>query len=145
MKKGLQEKVITPGYNRRTNLFITLFWPRKNGYIFNKFEKRRSKEFKLHLSNLLQYVKRRKAKRVILFLDHALCHKTKAVKRLIRRYKIFRVIFLPKKAPELNPAERIINSPLKAFVSTNHSYSNIDEVNRTVTYFLRNHRKNLCT
>jgi len=144
MKKGHQERILTPGYNRRINIFITLFWPKK-GYIFNRFEKRRSREFKFHLSNLFQYAKRRGSKRVILFLDHANYHKTKTVKRLIRRYRIFRVRLLPKKAPELNPIERAINSPLKAFVCSNRSYTTMHEVNTRTTYFLRNHRRILCT
>jgi hypothetical protein len=66
MKRGHQRRVVTPGYNQRRNTFITLFWPkrRRNGFIFNTYSKRRSRESKLHhLSNLLQYARRHRAKR----------------------------------------------------------------------------------
>jgi len=65
MKRGHQRRVVTPGYNQRRNTFIMLFWPkrrRRDGFIFNTYAKRRSGEFKLHLSNLTQYVKRRGAR-----------------------------------------------------------------------------------
>jgi len=80
MEKGHQKKVITPGYNARRNTFITLFWSKKrkvkvkkknNAFIFNTYPKRRSREFKLHLSNVIQYARRRGASKVILFVDHA--------------------------------------------------------------------------
>jgi hypothetical protein len=29
MKKGSQEKVLTPGYNNRKNVFVTIFWPKE--------------------------------------------------------------------------------------------------------------------
>jgi hypothetical protein len=145
MKKGYQEKISTPGYNKRTNIFITLFWPKKLGYIWNKFERRRSREFKLHLSNLIQHAKRHSIKRILLFIDHAPCHKTKTVKRLIRRYKIIKTKLLPKKAPELNPAEWVINRPLKSTVCTNRSYTSIHDVNHHTTDFLRKHRMTLRT
>lgn len=145
MKRGYQEKVLTPGYNKRTNIFVTLFWPKKYGYIWNKFEKRRSRELKLHLSNLLQYAKRHGVKTIILFMDHAPCHKTKTVKRLIRRYKIIKAKLLPKKAPELNPTEWVINRPLKSAICANRSYSSIHDVNRHATDFLNKRRMTLRT
>lgn len=146
MRKGYQERILTLGYNKRTNIFITLFWPKKHGFIWNKFPKRRSREFKLHLAHLYQHMKRRGAKGVILFMDHAPCHKTKTVKRLIRRYgMMIRPKLLPKRSPELNPAEWIVNKPLKSAVCTNRSYNNINDVNSRATHFLRKHRCNLRT
>lgn len=146
MKKGHQEKILTPGFNRRSNTFITLLWPkRKNGFIFNTYDKRRSREFKLHLSNLLQYAKRHSIKRVILFLDHANYHKTKNVRRFIRNHKILKVKFLPKKAPELNPIERLINKPLKSAISTNRSYQSINDVVREERLFLRKYQRTFGT
>jgi hypothetical protein len=145
MKKGVQERVITPGKNRRKNVFVTLFWPKNHGFVWNRFAKRRSREFKRHLSNLLQYAKRRGAKRVILFADHAPCHKTKNVKRFIREHPMLRVRRLPKRAPKLNPTEWIVNRPLKSVVCSNRSYKSIDEVDRQTTHFLRQHRTNLRT
>ena len=138
MERGYQRRVVTPGYNRRRNTFITLFWPkrRRNGFIFNTYAKRRSGKFKLHLSNLIQYARRRGARRVILFVDHALCHKTKNVKKFIRDHPILSVKRLPKRAPKLNPTERIVNRQLKSVVRSNRSYKSIDEVDSNMVRFL---------
>ena len=145
MKKGFQERVRTPGKNKRRNVFITLFWPKKNGFIWNRFGKRRSREYKRHLSNLLQHAKRRRVRRIILFADHAPCHKTENVKRFIREHPVLRVRLLPKRAPKLNPTEWIVNRPLKSVVCSNRSYTSIDEVDTNTIRFLRQHRTNLRT
>jgi hypothetical protein len=50
-------------------------------------------------------VKRQDVKRLILFIDHAPCHKTKNVRRFIRDHPILSVKRLPKRAPKLNPTE----------------------------------------
>ena len=146
MPRGEQRRVLTPGYNKRRNTFITLFWPkRRNGLVFNTYAKRRSREYKLHLSNLLQHAKRRRAKRVILFADHAPCHKTKNVERFVREHPMLRVKLLPKRAPNLNPVERLVNKPLKSAVCTNRSYSDIDDVIRTGRRFLTKHKQTFGT
>lgn len=144
MMKGYQERIPTPGFNRRRNTFITLFWPKKR-FIFNTFEKRRSREFKLHLSNILQYARRHHIKKVILFLDHAPCHKTKNVKKFIRRHPILKGKWLPKRAPNLNPVERLINKPLKSAVCTNRSYYSIDDVVTEERIFLRKYQRTFGT
>lgn len=146
MPRGEQREVPTPGYNRRRNTFVTLFWPkRRNGFIFNTYPKRRSREYKLHLSNLLAHAGRRRAKRVILFADHAPCHKTKTVKRFIRAHPMLKVKLLPKRAPNLNPVERLVNKPLKSAVCTNRAYSNIDDVIRAGHRFLTKYKRTFGT
>jgi len=147
MPRGYQRRVMTPGYNRRRNTFITLLWPkkRKNGFIFNTYAKRRTREFKLHLSNLLQHAKRRGAKKVILFADHAPCHKTKNVRKFIRDHPMLRVRRLPKRAPNLNPVERLVNKPLKSVVCTNRSYSDINDVIRAGRRFLTKYKRTFGT
>jgi hypothetical protein len=137
MPRGEQKTVVTPGYNRRRNTFITLLWPkRRKGLVFNTYPKRRSREYKLHLSNVIQHARRRRAKKVILFADHAPCHKTKNVKRFIREHPVLKVKLLPKRAPNLNPVERLVNKPLKSAVCTNRSYSDIDDVIESGRRFL---------
>jgi hypothetical protein len=106
---------------------------------------RRSREFKLYLSNVLQHAKRHGAKSVILFIDHALCHKTKNVRRFVREHKALKTRLLPKRAPQLNPTECIVNRPLKSVICSNRSYRSMDEVDRNTTHFLRQHRTNLRT
>ena len=145
MKKGTQERVVTPGYNRRRNVFVTLFWPKNHGFVWNRFAKRRSREFKMHLSNLLQYAKRHGVKRIILFVDHAPCHKAKNVRRFIREHPELKKKLLPKRAPHLNPTEWIVNRPLKSVVCSNRSYKHINDVDRQTANFLRKHKTNLWT
>lgn len=141
MPRGEQKRVVTPGYNRRRNTFITLLWPkRRNGLVFNTYAKRTSREYKLHLSNVIQHGRRRGAKKVILFADHAPCHKTKNVKRFIRRHPTLRVKLLAKRAPNSNPVERSVNKPLKSAVCTNRSYSDIDDVITAGRRFLTKYR-----
>ena len=142
MPRGEQKRVLTPGYNKRRNTFVTLFWPkRRNGFVFNTYAKRRSREYKLHLSNVIQCAKRRGAKKVILFADHAPCHKTKKVKRFVRQHQMLRVKLLAKRAPNLNPVERLVNKPLKSAVCTNRSYSEIDDVIRAGRRFLTKYKQ----
>ena len=62
-------------------------------------------------------------KKVILFVDHAPCHKTKNVRRFIREHPILSVKRLPKRAPKLNPTEWIVNRPLKSVVCSNRPYN----------------------
>lgn len=149
MEKGSQRKVLTPGYNARRNTFVTLFWPKKgknrNWFVFNTYAKRRSREFKLHLSNVMQYARRRGARKVILFVDHAPCHKTRNVKKFIREHPMLKVKMLPKRAPNLNPVERKVNKPLKSAVCTNRSYSDIDDVVRNGRRFLRKYARSYGT
>ena len=146
MPRGEQKRVLTPGYNKRRNTFITLVWPKKrNGFIFNTYPKRRSREYKLHLSNLLQYAKRRRAKKVILLADHAPCHKTKNAKRFIRQHPTLRVKLLPRRAPYSYPVERLVNKPLKSAVCTNRSYSDIDDVIRAGRRFLTKYKRTFGT
>lgn len=146
MERGKQRRIPTPGYNKRRNAFITLFWPkRNNGFIFNTYEKRKSAEFKHHLSNLISYAERHRAKKVILFIDHAPCHKTRNVKKFIRKHPVLKIRLLPKRAPNLNPVERLINKPLKSAVCTNRSYRIIDEVLEETRAFLAKYKRTFGT
>lgn len=122
MKKGRQERVPTPGYNQRTNVFVTLFWPKKYGFVWNKFKRRTSREFKLHIANVFQHAKRHSIRCIILFVDHAPCHKTETSKRFVRHYGgAIKTKLLPKRAPKLNPTEWIANRPFKSVVGSNRS------------------------
>jgi len=56
-------------------------------------------------------------KRVIFFADHIPCHKAKKVEKFIREHPVLRKM-LPKWAPNLNSAERLINKPLKSVMCT---------------------------
>ncbi len=144
MERGKQDRIDTPGFNKRRNVFVTLFWPKKR-FVYNTFEKRRSKEFKKHLSNVIAYASRHKMKKVILFIDHATYHKAKNVRKFIREYPVLRVKLLPKRAPNLNPVEKLVNAPLKSAVCSNRCYYKIDDLAESTHRFLRRYKHNLCT
>ncbi len=144
MQKGKQDAIDTPGFNRRRNVFVTLFWPTK-AFVYNTFEKRRSKEFKMHLSNVIAYAERHHMKKVIFFIDHATYHKTKNVKKFIREHPMVRVKFLPKRAPNLNPVEKLVNAPMKSAVCSNRCYYKTDELIEYTHRFLRRYKRNLFT
>lgn len=144
MVKGKQDRIDTPGYNKRRNVFVTLFWPTKE-FVYNTFGKRRSKEFKAHLSNVIAYAWRHGTKKIILFIDHATYHKTKNVKRFTKKHPILKVKFLPKRAPHLNPVEKLVNAPLKSVVCSNRSYRSIEQVMKNTHRFFRKYRKNSYT
>ncbi len=144
MKLGYQEEVDTPGYNKRRNVFVTLFWPKKR-FVYNTFEHRRSREFKRHLANVNAYARRHRMKKIILFIDHATYHKTENVKKFIRKHSILKVKFLPKRAPNLNPVEKLVNAPIKSAVCTNRCHYRIDDLIESTHTFLRRYRRSLCT
>jgi len=143
-QKGKEDRIDTSGFSKRRNVFVTLFWPKKR-FVYNIFEKRRSKEFKKHLSNVIAYARRYKMKKVILFIDHATYHKTKNVRKFIREHTILKVKFLPKRAPHLNPVEKAVNAPLKSVVCSNRSYRNMEQVMKNTPTFFREYRKNSYT
>ncbi len=147
MEKGKQKRVLTPRKNKRRNTFITLLWPeRKNGLFFNTYPKRRSREFKHHLSNVLQHATRLGAKKIVMFVDHATCHKSPGTKRFIRNHKsILKVKLLAKRAPRLNPVEGDVNRPLKSVACTNKSHPDIGAVVEETRSFLRKYRRTLGT
>jgi hypothetical protein len=87
-KKATRRTSKHPDTTGRRNTFVPLFYPKRDGFIFNTYEKRRSREFRhYHLQNIINYTKRHSVKKVILFIGHAHCHKTKNVKKFIRRHK----------------------------------------------------------
>jgi hypothetical protein len=66
-------------------------------FLVSSYAKRGTGEFKLHLSNLTQYAKRRGARMVMLFVDHAPCHKTKKAEKFIREHPVLGLKMLIKR------------------------------------------------
>jgi len=52
---------------------------------------------------------------VIFFADHARCDNAKKVEKFIREHSVLRKM-LPKWAPNLDSAKRLVNKPLKSVV-----------------------------
>ncbi|MCQ8897894.1 MAG: transposase [Hadesarchaea archaeon] len=73
--KGRQLEVETPGINKRLNVFITLDFA-SGQLVHSIHRRRRSREFKYHLSKVMKYAKRKGFKRVILILDNSPVHRS---------------------------------------------------------------------
>ena len=135
-QKGKVVFVRTLGYTKRVNCFITLFWPRKN-IVWNCYKRRRNIEFRKHLSNLVAYAKRHKLKKIIVFVDDASYHKTPQVKKFVKDHPVLYIRKLPKKDPNSNPTECLVNKRLNSAVAVNRCHENLDALKTATKNFLR--------
>lgn len=141
MPKGEQRQIPTPGRNKRINIFITMLWPSKKA-LYNVYRRRRSREFKKHLTNLLRYMRRHGLKRLILIVDNATIHGSRETRRFLDRHKDkISPFHLPRYSPKLNEVEGRINKGLKRDICTNHTYQSIEEMEDAARQYLRNHNK----
>jgi len=107
--------------------------------VWNCFKRRRNIEFRKHLYNLNAYAKRHKIKRIILFIDAASYHKTLHVKKFLKQHPIFKIIKLPKKDPNSNPTECLVNKRLHSAVAVNHCHENLSALTTAAKKYLRKH------
>lgn len=136
VKKG-QELIRTLGYTKRVNIFVTLFWPSKT-IVWNIFKRRRNIEFRKHLSNVIAHVKRHKLKKMILFIDNASYHKTPQVRKFVKDHRgLLCIKWLPKKDPNSNPTECLVNRRLNSAICVNRCHDSIDVLTNAAKYFLR--------
>ena len=119
MKRGEQQKILHKGTNDKVNAFITLLYP-YNGIKFNTSRTRNSDDFINHIKNIKRYVLKRSIKRFILVIDNASFHVSKKTRQYMERQSGWlTVVYLPKRAPFLNPVETRVNRNLKRiFVQT---------------------------
>ena len=122
MMKGKQQKVLHKGTNDKVNAFITLLYP-YNGIKFNTSRTRNSDDFINHIKNIKRYVLKRSIKRFILVIDNASFHVSKKTRQYVERQSGWlTVVYLPKKAPFLNPVETRVNRNLKKDICANYCY-----------------------
>jgi hypothetical protein len=87
MKKGEQKRVLTPKKNKKRNTFITLLWPERKSGLFSTptpEEEARSSSIICRTCSRM-HAKTLAAKKLVIFVDHAPCHKTPNVKRFVRQ------------------------------------------------------------
>ncbi len=132
-----QSFVPTLGYTKRMNFFITLFWPSKK-IIWNAFKRRRNIEFRRYLSNIVVYAKRHRLKKIILFIDKAIYHKTPEVKKFVKEHMdILHIKFLGKSDPNSNPIECLVNKRLNSAVGIDRCHASIDVMTTAARNLLR--------
>jgi transposase len=138
MKRGEQQKVLHKGTNDKVNVFITLLYP-LDKIRFNMTGKtRNSGDFINHLRNIKRYVIKRGIKRFILVIDNASFHVSKKTRQYVERQsKWLIVLYLPKKAPFLNPVETKVNRNLKKDICANYCYETEEDLICSVRRYLR--------
>ena len=135
MRKGTEMFVPTPGYAARWNFFISLDYA-TGSIVWNSSPRRRNVEFRRHLSAVAAYCKRKKLKKAILFIDRASYHGTDEVRRFLDRHTEIVVKSLPKKDPNVNPVELLVNRRMSSFVQSNRCYYSRDELRDAGSAFL---------
>ena len=122
-KRGEQQKILHKGSNDKVNVFITLLYP-LNGIKFTTSKTRNSSnDFINHLNSIKRYVLKRSIKRFILVIDNASFHVSKKTKYYMEKQSDWlTVLFLPTRAPFLNPVETKVNRNLKKDVCANYNY-----------------------
>ncbi|MCL4161916.1 UNVERIFIED_CONTAM: hypothetical protein GTU68_005823, partial [Idotea baltica] len=106
MNKGQQACVETPGDNRKCYLAGSLVWGTGTLLVSDPEFKRNTDLFIAHLGDLRH--KLRGWKRIHVICDNAAFHKSRPVRKYLDRWG-HRIIlhFLPTRAPETNPIERV--------------------------------------
>jgi hypothetical protein len=141
---GQRLKVPTLGYTRRLNCFITLCWAQQR-IVWDCFKRRRNIEFRRHLSHLVAYGQRKGLRKIILFVDHASAHKTPQVRKFLKEHPMLRIKFLPKKDPNSNPTETLVNRRLSAAVSVNRCHDDYSALKGSTRSFLRKYNSTYAT
>lgn len=135
MKKGTELIVPTPGYTARWNFFISLDYV-TGAIVWNSFGRRRNDEFRVHLSNVIAHMKRDGMRRAILFPDKASYHDTPEVKRFLKKHPELTIKRLPKKDPNVNPVELLVNRRMASAVQCNRCYYSREELREAGSQFL---------
>jgi len=104
--------------------------------MFKLSESRTSQDFIDHVRSISHYVKSNNGvKRFILVIDNASFHISRKTKSfLTKQAQWLTVIYLPKRSPNLNPVETIVNRHLKKDIYANYNYQDLTVA---VTKYLR--------
>jgi len=134
--KGRQLEIETPGINKRLNVFITLDFA-SGQLVHSIHRRRRSREFKYHLSKVMKCAKRKGFKRVILILDNSPVHRSEESRRFLERNRRFLKVFnLPSYSPSLNEVENV-NRQLKQDVCANFYHEDLGKLSSAVRKYLK--------
>ena len=138
MMKGEQQKILHSGTKKKINAFITLLYP-SHKVMFKLSESRTSQDFIDHVRSISHYVKSNNGvKRFILVIDNASFHISRKTKSfLTKQAQWLTVIYLPKRSPNLNPVETIVNRNLKKDIYANYNYQSEEDLTVAVTKYLR--------
>jgi transposase len=119
-KRGEPSFVRLSGWNHRRTVFGALN-VKTGESLFRAYKRQRSEEFGAFLREVR---KQYRSRQVVMVLDEASSHTSKASEALAGELKI-ELLWLPVRCPELNPLERIWRHA-KARVCANYQYETID-------------------
>lgn len=113
--EGEQQKIEHNGSRKKFSAYISMVWPDEKLVTYDFYDKMDSMNTINHLENLkIHIMKNARWKRLILIWDNASYHVSLMVRNYIRAQKEWlTTIYLPKKAPYLNPNERKVNQQIK--------------------------------
>jgi len=136
--EGEQHKIEHTGSRKKFSAYISMLWPDQR-LIYDFYDKMNSTNTIDHLENIKTYIVKNYWKRLIIIWDNASFHISKMTNDYIKGQKHWlTIIYLPKKAPYLNPNERKVNQHIKSDVCANRFYTNIEEQKDAVSGYLEN-------
>jgi transposase len=125
MARGVQAEAQTPGDNKKNYLAGSLNW-RTGALIPTRGPRRNGALFIAHLEDVRRRLRR--YRKIHLLLDNASFHDSKAVRAYLARHPgRFELHWLPKRAPECNPMERVWWH-LREEVTRNHGCKDLEEL-----------------
>jgi hypothetical protein len=134
--EGEQLKIEHNGSRNKFSAYISMLWPDQK-LMYDFYDDMNSINTINHLENLRKYVMNTRWKRLILIWDHASFHVSKMTNDYINAQKQWlTMIYLPKKAPYLNPNERKVNHQIKSCVCANRFYEHIEDQKIAVSLYM---------
>jgi transposase len=136
--EGEQQKIRHNGSRKKFSMYISMLWPEQN-LLYDFYDKSNSTNAINHLENLKIHVMKNNGwKRIVLVWDNASFHISKMTREYVNAQKEdwLTVIYLPKRAPYLNPNERKVNQRIKSDVCANRFYTNIEEQKDAISEYL---------
>jgi hypothetical protein len=137
--EGEQQKIEHNGSRRKFSAYISMIWPEEKLMTYDFYDEMNSINTIKHLENLKIQIKKTGWKRLILIWDNASYHHvSQTVLTYINAQKVkwLTIIYLPKKAPYLNPNERRVNQQIKSNICANRFYAHIEEQKTAVSEYL---------
>ena len=136
--EGEQQKIEHNGSREKFSVYISMVWPDEKLMMYDFYNEMNSTNTIDHLDNLKSHtIKNGLWKRLILIWDNASYHVSQTVLNYINAHKDWlTIIYLPKKAPYLNPNERKVNQQIKSNVCANRFYDRIEEQKTAVSEYL---------
>jgi len=131
MMRGEQAKVPTPGCNRKRSLFGAFEWE-TGRWLYEVTERKRSEEFTAFMEKLVSAYAGR---RLMVVLDNASIHKSKATSAWLGEHPSVQLLYLPTYAGhKQNPVEKVWWR-MKSQVAANRLHGDIDALVTAVHQF----------